>query len=458
MRARLALWWELLRESYWFVPTVMMLAGVAVAAATLRLDHALGGRWPAFAWLYGGSADGARVVLGTIAGSMIGVAGVVFSITIVSLTLASNQFGPRLLRNFMRDLGTQLSLGTFVVTFLYCLLVIWTVRGGESGFVPFVSVTLAMVLAVTSLAVLVYYIHHIAAQIQASNVIAGVARDLTGTIDRLCPEGDSPGDETGIAPTPHGPGAAIASERSGYLAVVSGGDLVELARERDLLIRLRHRPGRWVLEGSPIAEAFPPDRVDDEVRRRIVGACILGQTRTLAQDVEFAVEQLVEVGVRALSPGVNDPFTAVTCIDVLGDALRRVATRPPPPSVRRDDEHVPRVVEHPITFPALLDAAFNQLRQYGMGSVAVTIRLLETLAAIAAQAVRADDLAALREHVEEIRARSAAGGRDRLDVEDRAAVALDAIARRERTIPPVQEPVSPRGASAPAASDATRSS
>jgi uncharacterized membrane protein len=458
VRARLALWWELLRESYWFVPTVMMLGGVALAGATLRADHALGGRWPAFAWLYGGNAEGARVVLGTIAGSMIGVAGVVFSITIVSLTLASNQFGPRLLRNFMRDLGTQVTLGTFVVTFLYCLLVIWTVRGGDAGFVPFVSVTLAMVLAVTSLAVLVYYIHHIAAQIQAPNVIAAVARDLAGAIDRLCPESDDPAETTDAPPVPRGRGAVIASEGSGYLAVLSIDELLEVARERDLLIRLRHRPGRWVLAGSPLAEAFPADRVDDEVRRRIVGACVLGSIRTLAQDMEFAVEQLVEVGVRALSPGVNDPFTAVTCIDVLGDALRRVATRPLPSPVRRDGHGVPRVIRHPITFPSLLDAAFNQLRQYGASSVAVTIRLLETIAAIAAQAARADDLEALRRHVEEIRARSTAAGDDRLDVEQRAALALDAIERRERAVRLDHEPASSRRTPAAAASDVPASS
>jgi uncharacterized membrane protein len=140
---------------------------------------------------------------------------------------------------------------------------------------------------------------------------------------------------------------------------------------------------------------------------------VLGEIRTLAQDMEFAVDQLVEVAVRALSPGVNDPFTAVTCVDVLGDALRRVATRRPSSPVRRDEDGVPRVVGHPITLASLLDAAFNQLRQYGAGSVAVTIRLLETVAALAAQAGRADDLEALRRHVEEIREHSAASGRDR---------------------------------------------
>ncbi len=430
MRTRLILWWELLRSSYWFVPTLMLLAGVALAAASLRIDYALGGHWPAFAWLYSGNADGARTVLGTVAGSMIGVAGVVFSITIVALTLASSQFGPRLLRNFVRDLGTQVTLGTFIATFLYCLLVIWTVRGGDGGFVPLVSVTLAMGLAVTSLAVLIYYINHIAAQIQAPNVIAAVGRDLADTIDRLCPARDAPDDDPDDSVRAPGPRVAIAAEVSGYLQAVSVGDVLELAREHDLAIRLCHRPGRWIIAGTPLAEASPPEQVDDDVRRGITAACLLGSVRTLAQDIEFAVDQLVEVGVRALSPGVNDPFTAVTCIDVLGDALRNLATRPLPSRVHRDDDGTPRVVTRATTFPALLDAALNQLRQYGAGSVAVTIRLLETITAVAAQARRADDLAALREHVAEIRAGSTATGRDRRDVERCATEALDAIDRR----------------------------
>ena len=248
MRTRLTLWWELLRGSYWFVPTLMLVAGVALAAATLQIDYALGGRWPAFAWLYSGNAAGARTVLGTVAGSMIGVAGVVFSITIVALTLASSQFGPRLLRNFVRDIGTQVTLGTFVATFLYCLLVIWTVRGGEPGFAPFVSVTLAMGLAVTSLAVLIYYINHIAAQIQAPNVIAAVARDLAHTIDRLCPAGDTLNDEPDdSSEMPSGASAAIPTDVSGYLEAVSVDQLLELARNRDLVIRLCHRAGRWLI-------------------------------------------------------------------------------------------------------------------------------------------------------------------------------------------------------------------
>ena len=191
--------WERLRSSYWFVPSVMAIGAIVLAMATLALDGQLTrSSLRKMQWVYAGGAEGARTVLSAVAGSVITVAGVVFSITVAALTLASSQFGPRLLRNFMRDLGNQVVLGTFIATHLYCLLVLRTVRGSDGGggeFVPHVSITTGLLLALTSLAVLIYFIHHVARSMQAPDVIAGVARELHSSIDHLFPQ--SLGEESG---------------------------------------------------------------------------------------------------------------------------------------------------------------------------------------------------------------------------------------------------------------------
>ncbi len=188
--ARLAQLWESLRTSYWFVPTVMTAGAVGLSFASVHLDQVVKAEWVrAVGWIWAGSPEGARQVLSTIAGSMITVAGVAFSITIVALTLASTQFGPRLLRNFVRDLGNQVVLGTFVSTFVYCLLVLRTVRGGDvAEFVPYLSVTLGVAFALASLGVLIYFIHHVSGAIQAEHLIASVADELEDAIERMFPE------------------------------------------------------------------------------------------------------------------------------------------------------------------------------------------------------------------------------------------------------------------------------
>lgn len=201
VKARLFTMWESVRVSYWFVPSLMAVGSLVLGFAMPEVDRAVPDRWMArVGWLYTGSAEGARELLSVIAGSMIGVAGVVFSITVVALALASNQFGPRLLRNFMRDLSNQVVLGTFIAVFLYCLLILRQVHGengSRNAFVPQLSMLLAVVLAVAGLGVLIYFIHHMAASIQAPNVVAAVATDLRNAIDELYPQklGDAPAND-----------------------------------------------------------------------------------------------------------------------------------------------------------------------------------------------------------------------------------------------------------------------
>jgi uncharacterized membrane protein len=322
---------------------------------------------------------------------------------VTALRLSVTSFGPRLLRNFVRDTGNQVVLGTFIATFVYCLLVLRTVRGSDSAqFVPAIAITGALVLAMASLGVLIYFIHHVAASIQVTHLITVVSHDLLHTIDRLFPEklghgGPEPRAwrKTCLPERFEREARPVSAARSGYLQAIDSEDLMRLATEHDLILRVTPRPGYFVIQGSALAAAWPGERVDERLAEKIHDAFIVGAERTLTQDVEFAVDQLVEVAVRALSPGVNDPFTAMTCVDRLGEALCQSAERTLPSPSRYDADGRLRVVVHPTTFTGVTDAAFNQIRQYGRGSAAVTIRLLEAIAGVAARASGEEDRAAL---------------------------------------------------------------
>lgn len=399
--------WEALRTNFWFVPTLMVAGAVLLSLATIHIDRLAGTRnWVAtVGWTYTRGPEGSRALLSTVAGSMVTIASLTFSITIVTLQLASSQFGPRLLRNFVRDRGNQVSLGTFIATFTYCLLVLRTVNGTErEEFVPHVSVTVGLLLTLASLGVLIYFIHHTAASIQAENVIASVGKDLHEAIDRLFPEGlghgpPAPARPEGVVPAGFDREARpIAAPCSGYLQFLDVDELMRLAVDRDLVLRLETRPGKFVVEGGVLARAWPGDRVDEELSRTIRGSFSFGRARTQAQDVEFAIDQIVEIAVRALSPGINDPFTAMACLDRLGAALCELATREFPSPARYDDGGRLRVVTDLSTPPGIVDAAFHQIRQAARANAAVTFRLLETIAVVAGRSRSPEYLAALGRH------------------------------------------------------------
>lgn len=441
MRVRLRNTWENLRASYWFIPSLMAVAAVTLASLGQSVDRSLGeARVIDLWWIYRGGPEGARTVLSAIAGSIITVAGVVFSITIAALTMASSQFGPYLLRNFMRDRGNQIVFGVFIATHLYCLLILRTIYGSEdTDPVPHLSVTFGVLLAILSLGVLIYFIHHVASSIQAPNVIASVSADLDAAADELFPEmiGEEPSDEddndgpVGLPPDFGSHAASVPIERSGYLGSVDPEALMSAAVEHDLLLSLEHRPGHFLVEGRTLLLAAPAERVDAAVRRRLQRAFLVGPQRTLTQDVEFAVQQLVGLAIRALSPGINDALTAMVCVDRLGSSLRRLAQRRMPSATRYDGEGRLRVVAPKVTFPGLVEAAFNQIRQNGCGQVAVAIRLLEAMAIIGDAARRKRDRAALLRQIDAIeRAAGAAlsDEQDRRDLSERARLARATVA------------------------------
>ncbi len=439
MTVKLQKAWETARASYWFVPTLMTMGAMALAFGMLALDTDYGHEVvDDLGWIFSGGPEGARQVLSTVASSMITVAGVAFSITIVALSLASSQFGPRVLYNFMRDTGNQVVLGTFIATFIYCLLILRSVQGEFEGssFVPAMSVTMGVMLAVASLGVLIFFIHHTAISIQAPQIIAAIHHDLRSAIDRLFPAdvGEPVGPSVGEDAEPENfevESEPLRAAKSGYLQVVDDDRLIALAREHDMLLRLECRPGHFVTPGQPILRVWPADRLADEVRDELCETFGLGPQRTHVQDAEFAINQLVEIALRALSTGVNDPFTAFNCIDQLSAALSVVAGRALPSPYRRDDQGTLRVVAaKQITFGGLVDAAFNQIRQNSHTVPAVTIRLLEALASIARNTGREDYRDVLRRHAEMIRRGSLAElaeENDRRDVEERYWAVLEAL-------------------------------
>ena len=421
-----------IRSSFWFIPSVMASGAMVLAFATVALETPVRD-WLTLNWglSFTGGAEGASSLLGAIAGSMITIAGVVFSMTLVALSLASSQLGPRLLRNFMRDTMTQMVLGTFVATFLYCLLVLRTIRRAEETlFVPHLSVTFGVLLTVVSVAVLIYFIHHVSVSIQANVIVARIGTELIEGIERLFPGTIG----RGAPRIPTEPLNAefldrfdrearpIGSDEDGYLQFIDGDALMALAMQEDVVIRVERRPGHYVVATSPLALVWPGNRVTDQLMDRVNSAFAMGIQRTSGQDLEFAVNQLVEIAVRALSPGVNDPFTAITCVDRLGSALCCLAQRGMSSPYRYDTQDQLRVITPVLTFSDVTDVAFNQIREYGRTSTSVTIHLLETIAVIAGSVHRSEDRVALLRHAKMI-ARGAGGGlpedEDRKEVEKR---------------------------------------
>ncbi len=377
---------EVLRTNLWLVPAIEVAGAAMLFVVTYALDRAAyDGAFKVPGWAISGSPDVARTVLTAIAAAVITVVGVVFSIVIVALTLTSTQFGPRMLRNFIRDRGTQLTLGTFVATFVYAVLTLGSVgQGGHGNFVPHISVTMTLALMVADLAVLIYFLHHIASQIQLPQVIAGIAADLQSAIELQA------GDQTvgadaqlaGLLIADMGEdGGAVAAPRSGYLQYLEHRTLVTIATEFDAVIHVRYRPGHFIVQGHPYATVWPAAAAS-RVAEELAGAHVTGPYRTLAQDVSFGVDQLVEIGIRALSPAVNDTFTALTCIDWIGDSLCKVTGRWQPTRVYRDSAGAVRVITTETTWERLVQRAFEKIRQAGRGMPAVMIRQLDALAKI----------------------------------------------------------------------------
>lgn len=422
--------WERVRSSYWFVPSVMSSLAALLAVGLFLVDKKAREQYlPFLSDLYVMDAPGAQAILSTLASSAITVAGVVFSIAMLVLSNASAQFGPRLLPNFMRQGGTQVVLGGFIGTFVYCIIVLTRVRATEDGAgIPHLSVSVALLFGVLSFGLLIYFIHRVAFFIQAPNVVEYVGSRLIETFAGLFPASPDGGrddpSQDGWEPPPDSWDRAkpIPAPGNGYLEAIELERLQKIAEKYDLLLCLKKRPGQFVVAGHALALAYPREAVSDAIAADIVKAFLSGRQRTLIQDAEFAIEQLVEVAVRALSPGINDPFTAINCIDWLGAALSFLAGRELAPPLRRAAGGRVRVVTDPYTYAGILDAAFNQLRQNARTNEAVSIRLMDMIGLLAEGDLPPAYRDALERHARLIHRDAGArfpDGRDRADLEER---------------------------------------
>ena len=367
------------------------MAGVAIALSFLlvQVDTRIGVEAVRdLGWLYTFGPEGARAILSVIASSMITVAGLTFSITMLTLQLASSQFGPRLLRNFMRDRGNQLVLGTFIATFIYCLLVLRTVRGTEENhFVPHIAVAFGVLLAIASIAVLIYFIHHVATSIRIETLLAQLATETRAAIDRLYPErmgSDAPpsgiSEAESLIPSDFDRRVrAIHSDRSGYVQRVDVEALMRLATEYGLIVRIEARPGRFLKQGDALVAAYPQESLSDEAAEQLRSALVIGQERTPEQDLEFSIRRIVEIAQRALSPGINDPTTALYCIDRLGETFSRMAERDIPSPMRFDRKRRLRIVTEVWSLDELACSAFASVARYGTADADVVAKLLCTM-------------------------------------------------------------------------------
>lgn len=376
--------------TFWFVPVLIIVLSVILAIGLVTLDSFLiipKEGW--FRFFLVSSSDSARSILSTISGAMIGVAGTVFSVTLVALTLASSQFGPRLIKNFMYVRLNQIVLGSYVATYLYCLLVLTVIKGGDDyTFIPSISILMAIFVAIANIILLILFIHKIAISIQADKVVADISVFIANQVKTLFPE--KMGEETdkddlvdvSAEISSYQERTSIISPKTGYLQYIDREALMEAVIEHDTLLQLYHRSGSYLVEGVEIGTLYSKNQWEKDKLEIILDQFVIGQTKTSQQDLEFSIYQMVEIASRALSPGINDPFTAISCIDNLTATMSYLAQTKFPSKYRYDEERKLRIIADALNFEGVLDAAFNQIRQYNGGSAAVLIRLMEALTII----------------------------------------------------------------------------
>jgi uncharacterized membrane protein len=422
--------WDVIRTGLWLVPTLMILAGCALAALLLKADAGRGleDTYEAW-WLHSGDAAHAHDLLSTLLSAVITMASLVFSVTIVALTLAANQYGPRLIRIFRADRRTQVILGLFVMTIVYSVLVLRTIRiDAPEPQVPHISVTVGTALSLICVLALLAFVQGVARTIVADEVAKRVGHELHAIVDNLpaLDEGAQEERDAEGMPADAVKARPVALDHEGYVQAIDYDAIVAWAEEADARVRIDVRPGHFVARGdAPIRVYGAPA---DEAR--IKGAVVIGGERTPTQDLEFAVRHLVEIALRALSPGINDPFTAVAVIDRLRGSLSRIMARRLPPATVRGRTGALRLRRRVTTYEGILDAAFNQIRQAATDHPAVFIQLLDAIGQIAAHACLDEQRRSLARHAGLVQAaamRAVPEPADRDDIERSFQGAMAAI-------------------------------
>ncbi len=379
---------EGLQTRLWPLPVVGIVVAVVVGVAVPLLDAGIDGSLPSAvsAVLFSGGPDAARTVLSAVAGSLVTVTSLTFSLTVVTLQLASSQFSPRLLRTFSRDRFVHVTLAVFLGTFVYTLIVLRTVRSsGEArgAFVPQLSVTVAVLATIGSAVCLVLFLGHLSTQIRVETILQRVRDEADGTLDRVLDRRS----EGGPAAAPETPAAAVPllARRTGFLAAVDEERLLRAAAESDAVVVVEGFPGGSFVAGTPLGRGWRLDgtSLPEEARRRLVDdlarSMLIGPERTAAQDVGFGLRQLVDVADKALSPGINDPTTAVHALGHISGVLCRVLDYDLGPRLLRDEQSRVRVVLQRPGFADLLDSGIAQPRRFASDSPNTLDRIVQLL-------------------------------------------------------------------------------
>ena len=420
---KLLFFWSKLKSTFWFIPVLIIALSIVLALGLVYLDSLIEIRREGFArFLFIESTDSARSILTTISGAMIGVAGTVFSITLVALTLASSQFGPRLVKNFMYDHLNQVVLGSYISTYIYCLIILNTIS--DSTPIPSLSILLAMLAAIANIILLIIFIHHIAISIQADTVIANIAETMTKNLKKLFPETENgAADEkmtTDIEAIKSGYTIkqSIKNKKTGYLQYIDNEKIIHSASELKCLVELHIRPGDYLVANSEYGIIYSHKLIEKQDMAKLKDQFFAGNTRTHQQDPENTIHQMVEIAARALSPGVNDPYTAITCVDNLTTTMIYFTSVKFPSIYHFDEDNNLRLISNTYSFESMLDVAFNQIRQFSKGSPSVVIRLLEALIKINKSAEQESHKKAITKHAKMILNMAKASFDEPNDLED----------------------------------------
>ena len=383
--------YDAVRTSFWFVPSIIILATLLLCLALIWVDNQY--HFNAIPWLnYLYQLEGgiARSLLTTIAGSVMTVVSITFSITMVALTNASSQFGPRLIRNFMNDSSTQMVLGSFISIFVYCLVLAGATDDFASGeYLPGLTFAGAIVLTMMGILLLIYFIHHVAVNLQADNIIDKVSNELETNIANIFNERkneeQSHASHSEVLDNLDTSAIKIKSTTSGYVQAVNYPALIQLMTNHDSYLNILVTPGDFVVNGMTIMQCSNSDLTTSECDE-LISYITFGAKRTPLQDAEFAILQLVELALRALSPSINDPYSAIACIDKLTATICNLTHKRFPEGISCDNDDQPRVVFKTATFSGIANSAYDQIRQHSNNNLAVQLRLLEALTHIAEQA------------------------------------------------------------------------
>lgn len=397
--------WSSVRSSLWFVPTIMVVSAIILALILVEFDGSTQREWLAeYPRVFGAGADGSRGMLSSIASSMITIAGLSFSLTIVAMSQTSSQYTSRILRNFMRDSRNQFVLGFFVGVFAYCLVVLRTIRGGDEGaFIPSFAVLFGLILAIGSIGVLIFFIHYIATLIQASTIIGTASEQTLKSVENLFPEelaeeADAAEEERMLAELSADDWRVIGAFKTGYIQNIDSEEMINFAEKCGGVFKMERGIGEFIVKNSPLVSFNGRNSPDFAENPDFKDLFTISKYRTIDNDAAFGIRQIVDVALKALSPGINDTTTAVVCINYLTSILSEIACRRIENPIRSKNGKV-RVIARGETFKSMIDVAFNQIRDAAEANAEIYLKLLDSLETIARQTKSRKRLNVLAEHI-----------------------------------------------------------